>query len=579
MPQSTDQGRPHMSDATTRPAIAWHLFVPKLFTCLAEGYGRARFRADMQAGITVAIVALPLAMALAIASGATPDKGLVTVVVAGLVISALGGSRVQIGGPTGAFVVVVFTVIDRFGHDGLVLATLMAGVMLVAAGLFRFGTWIKYMPEPVVTGFTAGIAILIASSQIKDATGIALDPVPAGFLEKFPAFWAVIGTVDPATLALSLGSLAAILGLRRWAPGLPAYLIAIVAASAAVRLAGLEVDTIGSRFGGIPSSLPVPALPAISLARAAELLPSAFTIAFLAGVESLLSAVVADGMTGYRHRSNCELVAQGVANGASALFTGLPATGAIARTVTNIRSGAETPVAGIVHALVVLLFMLVFSDLAAFIPLASLSAVLLVVAWNMSEAHKVVHLMKAPFGDRLVLALTLGLTVLVDLTVAIEVGVVLATILFMHRMAEAVAVETGVTWFETDVDDFDVKPELGQRAELPPDVEVFKFHGPLFFGVASRLDDMLDALDRPPRAIILRMARVPLMDASGVAALSGFVSRCNSSGCAVILTAIQSQPRAILAQMGMAEVPGRFALMPDFETAVAYLGALDPGPA
>ena len=543
-----------------RPASpAWHLFVPKLVTVLRQGYGFADLRHDFIAGLTVSIVALPLAMALAIASGTTPDKGLVTAVIAGFLISALGGSRFQIGGPTGAFVVVVFSVIEQHGYDGLVLATLMAAVMLIVAGVARLGTWIKYIPEPVVTGFTAGIAVIIFSSQVGDLLGLSLDKVPGAFIEKWHAFWLARDTMSVATIAVALLSLIAIVAMRKLAPKLPAFLIAVVAASLAVALLGLPVDTIGSRFGGIPTSFPAPVFPEISIARMAELLPSAFTIAFLAGVESLLSAVVADGMTGRRHRSNCELVAQGIANGASALFGGMPATGAIARTATNIRSGARSPVSGMLHAAFVLIFMLAFGSLASYVPLSVLASILVIVAWNMSEIDKFRHLMSAPLGDRLVLLVTFGLTVLVDLTVAIEVGVVLAAILFMHRMAETVEFQRGTPLLERDEDDF-AHPSSGysQRDTLPSDVEVFQLRGPLFFGVASRLMEVLDTIPRPPRAFILRMREVPLIDSTGVGALRAFIRRCQRDGTIVIVTSVQPQPRQILQQMGFG--PGSMEL-------------------
>jgi sulfate permease, SulP family len=528
-----------------------HLFVPKLVTALREGYSLATFRADFFAGLTVAIVALPLAMALAIASGAQPERGLVTVVVAGFVVSALGGSRFQIGGPTGAFVVVVFNVIERFGYEGLVLATLMAGIMLIFAGLARLGTWIKYIPGPVVTGFTAGIAVIILSSQIKDFFGLTPESNPGDFVEKIRTLWHARISLSPTAMGVAIGSLAVILALRRLRPKWPAFLIAVVGASVAAWALALPVDTVGSVFGGIPRALPLPRLPEISLARMGELMPSAFTIAFLAGVESLLSAVVADGMTGRRHRSNCEVVAQGVANTASALFGGLPATGAIARTATNIRAGARTPVAGILHAAIVLAFIFVAAPLASYVPLASLAAVLVVVAAYMSEVGKIRAMMRAPVGDIAVLFLTFVLTVLVDLTVAIQVGVVLAAVLFMHRMAEVVTIQQGVSPIQGDVDDLPLgNDQPDQRAHLPEGVEVFQLRGPLFFGAASVLEDVLDRTGRAPRAFILRMREVPLIDASGVGALAEFVRRCEGRGVLVIVTDVQPQPRRILKQMG-----------------------------
>ncbi len=408
---------------------------PKLLTVLREGYTAALLRADALAGLTVAIVALPLAMALGIASGTTPDKGLVTAIVAGFLISALGGSRVQIGGPTGAFVVVVAGVIAHHGYDGLVLATLMAGVVLLAAGAVRLGGLIRHVPDPVVTGFTAGIAVIIASSQIKDFFGLSMASVPSDFLAKWTAYAAAAPTFSAATLAVGAGAFALILLLRRAAPKLPAFLIAVVAAALAVLALHLPVDTIGSRFPHLAAGLPMPALPPITAARLQELLPSALTIAFLAGIESLLSARVADGMTGFKHRSNLELLAQGAGNIGSALFGGIPATGAIARTATNIRSGGRTPVAGMLHAVFLLVFVLVAGDLMKFVPMAALAAILFLVAWGMSEAHAFGRLHLMPRADAFVLLATFVLTILVDLTAAIVAGVMLAFVLSRFRPA------------------------------------------------------------------------------------------------------------------------------------------------
>ncbi len=549
------------------------LFVPKLVTVLREGYRFDAFRADCIAGITVAIVALPLAMALAIASGTTPDKGLLTAAVAGFLISALGGSRFQIGGPTGAFVVVVFNVIDQQGFDGLVIATFMAGIILIVAGFARLGTWIKYIPEPVVTGFTAGIAVIILASQFKDFFGLSLDQVPAAFFDKWPAFWAARDTLSPATLGVALGALALIVILRRYAPRLPGFLIAVALASVVVLAFGLPVETIGTRFGGVSSSIPMPHLPEVTFARLGELLPSAFTIAFLAGVESLLSAVVADGMTGRRHRSNCELVAQGVANAASALVGGIPATGAIARTATNVRTGARSPVAGMIHAVIVLVFMLVLAPVADVIPLASLAAVLVVVAVNMSEMGRFRALLRGPWGDRIVLLLTFGLTVAVDLVVAIEVGVVLAAVLFMHRMTGVVAISSGQAGgvIEEDVDDFATPAGEASRPPLalPRHVVTFHVRGPLFFGVAGHFAEVIDRIDGTPRVLILRMREVPMVDASGASRLKDLLGRCRRQGTVVLVTGLQPQPRKVLTEMAILKEDEHLRVLPDIDAAVA----------
>ena len=540
--------------------------MPKLVTVLREGYGFSDFRADFVAGLTVAIVALPLSMALAIASGTTPDKGLVTAVVAGFLISALGGSRFQIGGPTGAFVVVVFNVIAVHGYDGLVIASAMAGLMLIGAGLLRVGTFIKYIPEPVVTGFTAGIAVIIATSQIKDFLGLSLAHEPAEFIEKVTALWEALPSIAPQTFAVAAGSLALIVWLRGKRPNWPGFLIAVVGASFLVWLFALPTDTIGSRFAGLEPSFALPAFPDVSMERIVALFPSAFTIAFLAGVESLLSAMVADSMTGRRHRSNSELIAQGVANCASAAVGGLPATGAIARTATNIRAGARGPVAGMLHAVFLLGFMAVAWPITAYIPLASLAAVLLVVAWNMSEIDKFTHMMRAPFGDRAVLLITFALTVLVDLTVAIEVGVVFAAVLFMHRMSEAVEVQAHLHLVEEDVSDTTPHEFVPmQEFELPPGVAASLIRGPFFFGVAMRLGETLDRIGATPKVLIVRMRAVPIIDATGVSALQTMIDRCERNGTKVIVTALQPQPERILGDMG---VLARITRAPDFASAI-----------
>jgi sulfate permease, SulP family len=512
-------------------------FTPKLLTILRAGYGVVQLRADLVAGLTVAIVALPLAMALGIASGASPREGLITAVIAGLLISALGGSRVQIGGPTGAFVVIVAGVIAAHGFSGLVLATLMAGAILIVAGYAGVGRLMRFVPMPVVTGFTAGIAIIIATSQIGDFLGLSAAAAPE-FLDKWRAYVGAIGAANPAALGIGIATLALIIGLRRFAPRLPAYLIAIVAGTLAAWLLRLPVETVGDRFPAMPTGLPTPALPEFSLGLAREVLPSAFTIAFLAGIEALLSAVVADGMTGYRHRSGQELVGMGVANIASALFGGLPATGAIARTATNVRAGGRTPVAGMAHALFLLLIMLLAGPLIAFVPMATLAAVLLMVAWGMSEIGRVRALLRSDPGERALLVLTFLLTVLVDLTVAIGVGVTLAALFFMQRMSEHAGLVP-----------VDPEEDPAQRAALPADVEVLRFTGPIFFGVASDMIEALRRVGRSPRAVVLRMEEVPYVDATGADAIETFVRQARRVGTEVWLCGMRRQPLDFLARM------------------------------
>ncbi len=542
--------------ATNAWAAYWRLYIPKLVTVLQEGYDFARFRADILAGLTVAIVALPLSMALAVASNTTPDRGLYTAIIAGFLISALGGCRFQIGGPTGAFVVVVFNVIATHGYDGLVLATLMAGFMLMLAGFAKLGTFVKYVPTPVVTGFTSGIALIILTSQVAEVFGLHLDKNPSEFVEKWIAYASAMNTFQPATFAVAMASLAAIIGCRLWRPQWPMFLISIGVGAFAVWALSLPVTTIGTRFGALPASLPMPQLPEITLVRVRELLPSAFTIAFLAGVESLLSAVVADGMSGRRHRSNSELVAQGAANIGSALFGGIPATGAIARTATNIRAGAYSPMAGMAHALFILLFLLLLAPVASFIPLASLGAVLVVVAWNMAEVKNFRHLLKAPPADRAVLLTTFVLTLITDLTTAIEVGVVMAALFFMHRMANAVEISTAARVIDDDVDDYSRERTVyARRTDIPDDVEVFRIDGPFFFGAAARLGDVLDRLGTPPKAFILRMGNVPLIDASGAAALEKFIDDAARRGTRTILCNVQGEVEQVIRALGLTSKP------------------------
>jgi sulfate permease, SulP family len=517
----------------------WQAFTPKLVIVWREGQIKKYWRNDALAGLTVAIVALPLAMALGIASGATPNQGLVTAVVAGFLISLLGGSRVQVGGPTGAFVVIVAGIIAAHGYAGLVLATLLAGFILIAAGYSGLGRLIRFIPMPVVTGFTAGIAVIIASSQVGDFLGLTTAKLPAEFIPKWATYLGALGSTSFYALGVGSVTLAIIVLLRRFAPQLPAFLIALLFASLAVALLHLPVATVGDRFPAMPTGMPAPHIPNISLALIQHLLPSAFTIAFLAGMEALLSATVADGMTGYSHRSGQELVAQGVANIASALFGGLPATGAIARTATNIRAGGRTPLAGIFHSVFLLVFLLVAGKLISHVPMAALAAVLLIVAWGMSEVERFKTLLKMDAGERALLLLTFALTVLVDLTVAIGVGVTLASLLFMARMSDT----TGLLPDELSIDD------PTQRASLPKGVEVFRFAGPMFFGVAREMLDALHRTGRSPKTIILRMERVPYIDSSGASALEAFVRQAHGEGTKLILCDLGEQPAMLLAKL------------------------------
>ncbi len=546
------------------------IFTPKLFTVFKNGYSTSDLHRDAIAGLTVAIVALPLSMALAIASGASPDKGLITAVIAGFLISFLGGSRVQVGGPTGAFVVVIFNVIAQHGYDGLILANLMAGVILLVAGYARMGQIIKFIPHPVVTGFTAGIAVIIASSQVKDFLGLRVDNVPADFIPKWMAYFEALHTVTIEALGIGFVSLLIIIIFRYFAPKLPGYLIAVIVSATVVALFQIPVETIGSRFPDIPTGLPIPQLPVWDFAKLQSVIPSAFIIAFLAGIEALLSAVVADGMTGYKHRSNQELVGQGFANIASGLFGGLPATGAIARTATNIKAGAKTPMAGISHALFLLLFMLFAMDIMVFVPMAALAAILFIVAWDMSEIGHFIHIFRLSRTDRAVMVLTFLLTVLVGLAVAIGVGVTLACLLFIKHMSEAVEIKS--EWRKSNtLYDEDAEYEV-QRHGLPQGVEVFQITGPFFFGVASDLVDTLKVMGQIPKVLILRMRFVPYLDATGANALEFVIKQCGDNGTQIILSGLQAKPLKMLKNAHTEKGKAHVFFIPDYETAIKKAG-------
>ncbi|MFZ4761511.1 MAG: SulP family inorganic anion transporter [Alphaproteobacteria bacterium] len=528
-------------------------FLPTLWLSL-QSYQRSFLRQDMLAGITVAIVALPLAMGIAIASGATPEKGLITAVIAGLIVSGLGGSRFQIAGPTAAFIAVVAGIVSKYGYDGLLVATLMGGCILTFFALFRLGDWIKYVPFPVVTGFTSGIAVVIFTSQVKDFLGISYTEKVSGFVASWQAYITHIDSFRPLTLMVGGLTLGTILILRRFAPKMPAFLIGVLLASAVVAGFSLPVDTIGSRFGELPSSFPAPSLPHITMERLLELWPSALTIAFLAGVESLLSCVVADGMTSTKHNANAELLSQGVANIVSPLFAGLPVTGAIARTATNIRSGGVSGLSGILHAIFILLFFLLASGLARYVPLPALSAILIVVAWNMSEIKHFKHVLSAPRGDILALLATFILTVVADLTVAIETGVVLSAIIFMHRMSRSVVIKNHGpenTGIENSGNNGNALPLSATAQSLASDqsIEIFQMNGPLFFGVANMLRETLEDIGAQPKIFILKMELVPLIDISGAHALKELAIETSKAGTQLILSGLQPEVTSLLTRL------------------------------
>ena len=510
---------------TRPPAPSFvELFTPKLVSVLREGYGLVHLRADAIAGLTVAIVALPLSMAIAIASGVSPDRGLYTAIVGGFLVSLLGGSRFQVGGPAGAFIVLVAATVALHGVDGLILATMLSGVILRAVGFLRLGTFIKYIPFPVTIGFTAGIAVIIFASQLRELFGLTLANEPGPLLPKVVALWGALPTIGPAAVGVSVLTMAVILAVRRWRPHWPGMLIAVVLAALVGTLAGLPVDTIGSRFGGIPQSLPLPRLPDLSPARVLEVLPAALSFALLGGIESLLSAVVADNMSGRRHRSNCELVAQGVGNIGSALFGGFCVTGTIARTATNVRAGSRGPVSGMLHAVFLLLFMLVAAPLAAYIPLAALAGVLALVSWNMFEKREFAALVRASWGDAVVLLSTFLLVIFRDLTEGILVGFGLGVLLFLHRMAQAIEVQTGLPLIAEDVADRDGAPYDPAQAS-DPDILVHRISGAFFFGSAATVAIALDHLAERPRAFVLDFSGVPLLDSTAAATIEAFVRK------------------------------------------------------
>jgi SulP family sulfate permease len=522
------------------------VFVPKSVVCFREGYTREALTRDIIAGVVVGIVALPLALAFAIASGVPPERGLYTAIIAGFLISTLGGSRVQIGGPTGAFVVIVYGIVTKYGYDGLVLCTIIAGIILIVMGLTRMGALIKFIPYPVITGFTSGIAVIIFSSQVKDFLGLKMGAVPPDFVEKWTAYAGHIGSAGWTTVGVAAGTLIVLIVWPKISRMVPAPFVAMILATLVVQIFALPVETIGSRFGGVPSSLPAPHLPNIPWNNMRELIPPSITIALLAAIESLLSAVVADGMIGTRHKSNMELVAQGVANIASPIFGGIPATGAIARTATNIRSGGRTPLAGIVHALTLMLILVFAGQWAAKVPLASLAAILVVVAYHMSEWRSFAGLLRAPKSDIFVLIVTFALTVFVDLSVAVQVGVVASSLLFMRRMAEVTNIEgvSGELSDATAIDD----PEsitLGGRT-IPKGVEIYEVNGPFFFGAADKIREVVGEIEKPPHALILRMRNVPAIDATGVHALEQLALKCKSQGTMLILAEVREQPRSVL---------------------------------
>lgn len=538
---------------------------PKLFTTLKD-YTRQQFYADATAGVIVGIVALPLAIAFGIASGVTPEKGIITAIIAGFIISFFGGSKVQIGGPTGAFIIIVYGIIQEYGTTGLAVATIMAGVILVIMGFSKLGSLIKFIPYPVVVGFTSGIALLIFSTQVQDFFGLQIQNVPSEFHEKWLAYFQSFSSINIYVTGIALLSILIMIFWPKITHRIPGSLIAIILTTIVVIVFKLPVDTIGSRFGEIPSNLPSPTYYDINLSVIRNLIGPATVIALLAAIESLLSAVVADGMIGGKHRSNMELIAQGLANIATPIFGGIPATGAIARTATNIKNGGRTPVAGIIHSLTLLLIMLLFGSYAKLIPMATLAAILIMVSYNMSEWHSFKSLLKSPRSDVVVLLTTFFLTVIFDLTIAIEIGMVLSVILFMKRMSEV----SNVNVITRELVDTEDKPDPNSinKKQIPEDVEVFEINGPFFFGAAKKFKDQMLIIEKQPKVRIIRMRNVPAIDATGLQALREFYSDAKKHNTHLILSGVHTQPLYAMTQAGVLDLYGEDNILGNIDDAL-----------
>lgn len=538
-------------------------WLPRSIECL-RGYTVQQFSHDLVAGLTVGLVALPLAMAFAIASGVSPQAGLYTAVVAGFLISALGGSRTQIGGPTGAFVVIVAGIVVKFGLGGLAVVGILAGLLLLIMGFTGLGSAVKYIPRPVTIGFTNGIALLIASTQIKDFFGLKTPPIPSEFLARIKMLLHDAGTTRWQTVAVAGGSLAVILLWPRLTNRLPGSIVALFLATALVAGFHLPIETIGSKFGGIPRGFPHFALPNVHAEHLLPLLPSAFTVALLAAVESLLSAVVADGMSGDHHNSNLELVAQGIANIASPLFGGIPATGAIARTATNIRSGALTPVAGMVHALTLLAILLVAAPLARFVPLATLAAVLFVVAYNMGEWREIGTILRLSKTDIAVWFTTFALTVFADLTVAVGVGMTLAALLYIYRIAETTTVAPVTPQYLQDG-----QAHILQDKDIPSNVTILRIHGPFLFGTTEAMTEATRDLKPFGDVVILRLRNMTALDATGIHALEQFSDRLHQAGKTLLLCGARDQPSRLISGSDFLNHIGSENVLPHIKAALA----------
>lgn len=530
-------------------------FTPVFFEVM-KNYSLALFKKDLFAGITVGIVAIPLALAFAIASGATPSQGIFTAVIAGFFISFLGGSRYQIGGPTGAFVIIIYGIISQHGYDGLLIATIMAGIILIFLGIARVGSFIKFIPYPVTTGFTAGIGVVIFSSQIKDFLGLTYKETSPEFIDKWISIFSNLSTINISSAAIGIATVVIILVIRRMSTNIPSHVVAIVISTAVCFFLGLNAETIGDRFGTINAVFPSFTVPEVTIEKIRALFPAAITIALLAGIESLLSAVVADGMTGSHHKSNTELVGQGVANILSGFFGCIPATGAIARTATNVRAGGVTPLSGMIHAVFLCLFILFFSFLIEIIPMAALAGVLLVVSVDMMGIKNMANLLSSPKSDVVVLLTTFILTIIIDLTAAVQVGVVLAALLFMKRMSDVTSMGK-INFDASEKTAHDIAdPDATSNKDIPEGVEVYEINGPFFFGVADMLINTLEHIGKTPKVFILRMRNVPAIDATGEHALENFYNTCKKAGTQLVLSGVNPVPYATLKKMHFIEMIG-----------------------
>lgn len=515
-----------------------------------KSYDKSKFMKDLIAGIIVAIIALPLSIALAIASGVSPEKGIHTAIIAGFMISFLGGSRVQIGGPTAAFVVIVVGIIAKFGTEGLILATIMAGIILVIMGFLGIGSLIKFIPSTITVGFTAGIAVTLFFQQLKDFLGLQIENVPSEFFERIASYIEHIGTFNPYAILIGAIAIVIMIVLPKISEKIPGSLVAIVVTTLIVKLLNLDVATIGSVYGELSASFPLPRLPEISFEMVKDLISPAFTIAILAAIESLLSCVVSDGMIGSHHRSNTELIAQGVGNICSGLFGGIPATGAIARTAANVKNGGRSPVAGMVHAVVLALIMVLLMPYAKLIPMTTLSAVLIVVAYNMSGWKEFIAMRKSPKSDYTVLLVTFALTVCFDLVVAIEVGMIMAALLFMSRMASTTEVRR---WDEYDEEN---DSESINLMKIPENTAVYEITGPMFFGASDKLSQIVSGFGKSCRVLILRMRGVPALDATAYKTIEDIYKKCKETNVTLIISHINEQPLKVLKKQGLFDKMG-----------------------